>query len=214
MKINISLVPLLIFIGLTSCSDQTNNAAKLKPDTTKGLRQEGHEETSIKGILANTVTLLRNHNVDVNNDRCFAEMILYSNHAAVDMSDVLFKESKNEELKKFAKENVGKRRDEMNEMSHFLQNEPDDKSSTSKEFQDAVNSAISKMSMGTNIAENNVDILFIKSMIPLQQCAIDIAEAENRYGSHQALKIHARNIVSSGDEGITWMQDWVKKNRF
>jgi uncharacterized protein (DUF305 family) len=213
MKNKITLAAFLILVAIISCNDPTNNVTNSKPDTTKAHAKNSVEDTSINGILVNTVTLLVNHNADINNDRCFAEMILYSNHAGVDMSRILIKEGKNEELKKFANENAEKRRDQMNEMSLFLNNEPDDKSPASKDFKNAVNNAISKMNSASNVVENNIDILFIKSMIPLQQCAIDIAEAENRYGSHQTLKIHARNIVSAGQEEINWMQEWLKKNQ-
>jgi len=204
-------VTLLLIVILSSCDNQTNNTENLKiTDTAKGQKQDYNENTSIKSIMVNAVSLLRNHNVDVNNDRDFAEMMIYYNHTAIDMSNVLFNKGKNVELIKFTNESISRRKDVMNEMSTFLEREPKDESSSTKVFQDAINNAISKMRMSSNFPDKNFDNLFVKNMILHHESGIDMAEAEIKFGSHQTLKMRARNIISAEKDEIDWMQSWLK----
>lgn len=203
---------LLILTSLCSCNNGTNDATNTKtPDTANKHSQNYNEATSIEGVMTNTAKFLRNHNDDLNNDRDFAEMMIYYNHAAIDMSNILLSKGNSAELIQFARESILRRKDVIKEMDGFLQKEPEEKSSSSKDFQDAVNTAVSKLRAALNFPQGDTDNLYIQSMLVFQQAGIAIAEAELQYGSHQTLKIHTRNILSAEKEELQQLQSWLKK---
>jgi uncharacterized protein (DUF305 family) len=207
------IIMLLLLSSLTACVNQTGNNSKLKSDTAKSDVENGNEDTTIKSAFVNTVLLLRDRNDDMNNDRRFAKIMVYCNQGVLSISKVFLRKSNNEQLKKFVKARIDKRSEETAEMHLFLKSEPGEKSSTSKDFESVVNSAIFKLDTSSKTGDNKVDVLFINSVVPLLQCIVTAAEAEGMYGSHQTLKIHARNIISSKKEEISWIQEWLKKNQ-
>ncbi len=74
--------------------------------------------------------------------------------------------------------------------------------------------SMKKMDHDMNAAPmtGNADHDFAAMMIPHHQGAVDMAEAELRYGKDPVLRELARNIIADQKKEIALMQDWLKKN--
>jgi uncharacterized protein (DUF305 family) len=203
---------LLICISTSSCSNQTNSSDDSEmQDTTSEHGQSYIEDTSIKGIMITASKFLENYDADVNNDRGFAEIMIYFSHAAINMSNVFLSKGENAALIKSAQASVASRKNVIKEMNLFLQKEPKEKSSSSREFQKSVKEALSEMKRASGFQENDIDRSYVQSMIVFHQTCINITKAELRYGSHQTLKIHARNMLSAEIEELQQLQSLLNR---
>lgn len=212
MKLCFILIPLFICITVSSCSNsnQTSDSEKSdRPDTTEKHRHK--KDSSISEIINTTVELLQNHAESVNIDRRFAAIMKYFNHAAIGMANILLTKSKTDVLRKFVNEIITRRREEINEMNLFLREEPNDTSPFIKEFQKSVDESVSKMKGALGLQESGIDNLYIQCMIIFHQAVINIVEAELKYGSHQTLKIYARNILSAEAEELQQLESRFKQ---
>ncbi len=57
----------------------------------------------------------------------------------------------------------------------------------------------------------NVDVDFIRGMIPHHQGAIDMAKAELEHGTDPEARKLAEGIIKAQEAEIAWMQEWLKK---
>lgn len=74
--------------------------------------------------------------------------------------------------------------------------------------------AMTKMDRGMNAAKptGNADQDFVAMMIPHHQGAIDMAEAELKYGKDPTLRRLARNIISAQQKEIKQMRGWQSRH--
>ncbi len=80
-------------------------------------------------------------------------------------------------------------------------------SENEKRFLDANEQAMTTMMAGMHIhATGDIDADFAAMMIPHHQGAIDMAKAELQYGSNEALRRIAQEIVVEQDQEITAMR--------
>jgi len=78
---------------------------------------------------------------------------------------------------------------------------------------EATNSAMAKLSDDTSKPLiGDADHNFVTRLVPLSQAAIDIAEAELKYGADPKLKQQAARIIAAEQREITAMQAWVVKH--
>lgn len=197
---------------MTSCRNQTSDSANISiSDTSK--RNDRDKDTSFSGIINAAAMSLRNRNSNLNNDRSFAEIMINYNRTAIAMTDLLQGHLKNMAIGNFANKSIVRRKDIIKEMEQFLRDEPEAKSPFSKDFQKSVEDAASKIRSVFGFQQTDINYLYIQSMIIFYQAEMIITEAELNYGSHQTLKIHARNILSAETEELQWLQSWLKMGK-
>ncbi|BCJ91974.1 hypothetical protein IZ6_27090 [Terrihabitans soli] len=66
--------------------------------------------------------------------------------------------------------------------------------------------------MGAVKPSGNPDVDFVRMMIPHHQGAIDMAEAELKFGKDESRKALARQIIEAQTKEIAEMKDWLAKN--
>lgn len=66
--------------------------------------------------------------------------------------------------------------------------------------------------MGAVKPSGDPDVDFVRMMIPHHQGAIDMAEAELKYGKDESRKALARQIIEAQTKEIAEMKDWLAKN--
>jgi uncharacterized protein (DUF305 family) len=66
--------------------------------------------------------------------------------------------------------------------------------------------------MGAVQPSGDPDVDFVRMMIPHHQGAIDMAEAELKFGKDESRKDLARQIIEAQTREIAEMQDWLAKN--
>ena len=66
--------------------------------------------------------------------------------------------------------------------------------------------------MGAIGPSGNPDVDFVRMMIPHHQGAIDMAEAELKYGKDESRKALARQIIEAQTREIAEMKEWLAKN--
>jgi hypothetical protein len=78
---------------------------------------------------------------------------------------------------------------------------------------EAMNTAMAKLNDGTSKAlTGDADHNFIARMMPIHQAAIDLAEAEMKFGADAKLKQQAARIIAAQQHEITTMQAWLDKH--
>lgn len=211
MKRNFVLNLLLICysIGYYSCQAHTPTESGAQ-DAVSEQNQMYIEDSSINGVMDRTATFLQNQNVAVNNDKDFARIMIFYNLAAINLTNILLSKGKNDTIIKFAKKSITWRKNVIKEMELFLREEPEGKTSGAKDFQKTVNNAGSKMKGLLILHENNIDDIFIQSMIVLNQAGIALTEAVLEYGSHQTFKIYARDILFLENNQLQQFKSWLK----
>jgi uncharacterized protein (DUF305 family) len=87
--------------------------------------------------------------------------------------------------------------------------------SIAEEFMDAMDASMSKMQAGMTSAPMNgdVDHDFATMMIPHHQGAIDMAEAELRYGKDPVMRRLAQEILVDQQSEIDAMHLWLSKTQ-
>lgn len=147
-----------------------------------------------------------------NNDRDFASLIMEYYDGAIDMARLQTSHGKQKDLKEFAQSIVIGLKQELLRLSDFLKNEPAEKSSSPEKFQQKMNAALSQMNVNNGFNEPDVDHLFILLMIIHHKAGVQMLRAELDYGSHQTVKIEARNILAKQEDELRWLQSWLSKN--
>ena len=59
---------------------------------------------------------------------------------------------------------------------------------------------------------NDVDVDFVKGMIPHHQGAIDMAKIVLQYGKDVEIRKLAEGVVTAQEGEITFMKDWLARN--
>lgn len=147
-----------------------------------------------------------------NNDRDFATFIREYYDGAIDMARLQSTHGKREELKAFSQAAITGLKPELLMLSNFLNDEPVGKSSTAEAFQQAMREALNQMAADSGLREPDVDHLFAWLMMVHHKAGLQMFRAESDYGSHQTLKIEARNMLAKQVDEIKWLQSWLSKN--
>ena len=148
-----------------------------------------------------------------NNDIDFAAMMLEHHKGAVEMSKVEVDEGNNAELKGFAQKVIDDQNKEIEFMQEFIAKTPKSPSISSSDFQKALYHSMMAMMDDNTTVYNRIDEDFAAQMIPHHQSAVDMAEAYLQFGDETSLTTLCQNIISSQENEINWLKDWLAKNR-
>ncbi|OLY95662.1 DUF305 domain-containing protein [Cnuella takakiae] len=146
------------------------------------------------------------------NDRDFAFMMIEHHDAVIDIAKLQIENGDNKRLKIFSRKVIEDQVSEIEKLTRFIENEPAKRSSSAKEFQNAIREAGNVVLQDKIVQGANVDTLVAQFMLQLNVEAEQLAHAELKYGSHQTLKILARNIIGRQAEGTRWLKTWLIKN--
>ena len=148
-----------------------------------------------------------------NNDIDFAVMMVEHHKGAVEMSKVEVNQGSNTEMKAFAQKVIDDQTKEIRFMQEFILKSASTTSSTSSDFQKALNSSMMAMMSDNTTIYNDIDKDFAAQMIPHHQSAVDMAEAYLQYGQETRLKTLCQNIINSQTTEINWLREWLVKNK-
>lgn len=147
-----------------------------------------------------------------NNDRDFASLIMEYYDGAIDMARLQLSHGKEKSLKEFSQAAITGLKQELLMLTDFLKNEPSEKSPSSEKFQQAMNGALNQMTTSNKVGGPDVDHLFVLLMANHHKAGLQILRAELDYGSHQTMKIEARNMLAKQSNELKWLQTWLSKN--
>lgn len=147
-----------------------------------------------------------------NNEADFATMMIEHHKGAVAMSNVELEKGTDSTLRQFARQVVTDQSKEISFMENILLKTSKEKSATSVQFHEAVQTSMTTMMAGDTPVYNNVDKDFAAHMIPHHQSAVDMARAYLEFGKNKELTKLCENIISSQAKEIAWLKEWLQKN--
>ena len=147
-----------------------------------------------------------------NNDRDFASLMREYYDGVIDMARLQVAHGKQKELKEFSQAAIARLKQELLLLSNFLKNEPVEKSLSAEKFQQAMSNAVNQMTMSTKFSGPDVDHQYALLMINHHKAGFQMFRAELDYGSHQTMKIEARNMLAKELDELKWLQTWLSKN--
>jgi len=143
-------------------------------------------------------------------DKDFVEMMVPHHQGAIDMAQAELSYGHNEKLRAMAQEIIVTQQEDIATMQFALVNIPTSTSQFTKDegpFLALNNAAMTKMMAGMMIRPfHNVDKDFVEMMLPHHQGAIDMAQAELRYGHSEPLRGIAQEIIATQQQQIVAMQ--------
>jgi len=202
-----------------ACNSNPDNGAA-NTDSTNDTQHGAARDTSAQN-QANPVVetmsrmMLEMHHTKAtgNNDVDFAAMMMAHHKGAVEMSRVEVDKGTDAGLKVFAQKVIDDQNKEIAFMQDFLSKAPGAASSSSADFQKAMNASMMAMMNGNAPVYNNIDKDFAAQMIPHHQSAVDMAKAYLEYGQEKSLRTLCANIVDSQAKEISWLKEWLSRNK-
>lgn len=160
--------------------------------------------------MEGTVRATKSMPMTGNVDRDFANMMISHHEAGIAMSKIEQASGTHPQLRKLAAQDVAEQEKDIANMRSYLQTIPTTATANSAKAGEGMMSAMSDMSkvMQGMRSTGNQDRDFITQMIPHHDSAIDMANAELRYGRDARVKKVARGIVKSQSKDITNMKKW------
>lgn len=118
------------------------------------------------------------------NDRGLASWVREYYAGAIDMARLHLSHGKQKGLKKLSQAAITNLKQELLMLSDFLKAEPAEKSSTAERIQQAINGALSQMTMSNKFSGPDVDHLFALLIINHHKAGLQMFRAELDYGTH------------------------------
>ena len=144
-----------------------------------------------------------------NVDRDFVAMMVPHHQGAIEMAEAELRYGHNTTLRRLAQEIIVTQQEEIAQMRFDLVSMPTSPSTGSEAaaFLAQSHAAMTKMMHAMQIKPfNNVDRDFVAMMVPHHQGAIDLAEAELRYGHNLPLLGLAQEIIAIQEQQIAVMR--------
>lgn len=160
--------------------------------------------------MEGTVRATKSMPMTGNVDRDFATMMISHHEAGIAMSKIEQAGGTHAPLRKLAAQDIAAQEKDNAEMRRYLQTLPTTATPNGAKASEGMMSAMSDMNkvMQGVKSTGNQDRDFIVQMIPHHDSAIDMANAELRYGRDARVKKVARGIVKSQTKDITNMKKW------
>jgi uncharacterized protein (DUF305 family) len=174
------------------------------------------ETASTKAYALSMSTMMDGMMIDPSGkpDLDFAKGMIPHHQGAIDMAKVELEFGKDPDIKKMAEAVVAAQTGEIELMTKWLATANEKSLPLVPESVKANQQAMNTMMAGMMVTySGNADVDFVTGMIPHHQGAIDMAKIELQYGKDATLQKLAGDIVKAQEGEITFMQDWLKKQR-
>ncbi len=214
---------IFLLTALTAALFSCNNREDSHTVTTKADEHAGHDIApdttmnagmdAVSATMANMMREMHMTKPTGNNDVDFAAMMMAHHKGAVEMSKVAIAQGSNAEIKDFAQKVIDDQNKEISFMQEFIAGAPATASPDAADFQKALNESMMAMMNDSSAVQNNIDKDFAAQMIPHHQSAVDMANAYLKYGKEPKLVTLCKNIVGSQTKEISWLKDWLNKNK-
>lgn len=211
-KIILSLAVLLL---IQSCSE---NQKKTQNETVTATEQtqapvSGENQTAqpneILKEMQEMMDEMHSKTFSGNNDEDYAEMMSDHHDAAVEMSEILIRNGKDEELKNFAGNVIKTQEKEIKMMDRF--DNLTERSANSAEFQKELKATMAPMMNSSVPVHNDVDRDYAEQMIPHHQSAVEMAKVYKKFGKQPELLKLSDDIIATQQKEIEFLKQWLSK---
>lgn len=200
---------------LQACSEnpkktetETNSATEQVQNNGSGSNMPA-QQNEILQEMQDMMDEMHSKTLSGNNDEDFAEMMSDHHDGAVEMSEILIRKGKDEELKNFARQVIKTQQQEMKLMDRF--DNLKDQSANSAEFQRELMATMAPM-MNTGLpVHNDVDRDYAEQMIPHHQSAVEMAKVYKKYGKQPELLKLSDNIIATQQKEIEFLKQWLSR---
>ncbi|WP_367103253.1 DUF305 domain-containing protein [uncultured Psychrobacter sp.] len=146
-------------------------------------------------------------------DVAFAHGMLGHHVGAVDMAKIQLKYGTDAEMRQLAQEIIDAQQSEIEQMQGWLDNNPDaaEPSADTKAMQQAYSGGMDAMhgEMMLGIADPDPDMAFARGMLPHHVGAVDMAEAQLKYGKDAEMRELAQQVIDAQQAEIEQMRNWI-----
>lgn len=195
--------PLLIAAAMLMSCSKNNDTVQPRSKTSTSLTAGKNEMVELMDKMMDD---MHSGKSTGNVDADFAKMMIAHHKGAVEMSELLLKKGKDQQMLKLAEDIKSAQQPEIGEMQKHIN--ADEQNST-PEFQQALHGSMSSMMSNKSADYGNIDLDFAAQMIPHHQSAVDMANVYLKYGKTAGLLELCKNIVTTQTAEIKQMQQWL-----
>lgn len=171
-----------------------------------------HDKNQMMTIMHQMMDKMNAMQMSKDPDNDFAMMMMMHHQGAIDMANAELKDGKDATLKEIAQMMITAQTQEIAQLDAFLQghqahlNVP--------EFDAKMMMGMEKMGRNADlqIINGNTDHDFAMLMIGHHQSAIEMAQMELDYGTHEEMKTMASKIIEEQQKEIKDLQEWLLAN--
>jgi len=186
-------------------------AAACKKDTDTVKVQE-HDKNQMMTIMHQMMDKMDAMMMTKDPDNDFAMMMMMHHQGAIDMANAELKDGKDATIKKIAQMMITAQTQEIAQLTTFLQGHAPHLDVP--EFDNKMMVGMEKMGRNADlqIINGNTDHDFAMLMISHHQSAIEMAQMELDYGTHEDIKTMASKIIEDQQKEIKDLQEWLLAN--
>lgn len=195
----LSLLGLLIFAQACSKDDDK-------------ITIQEHDKNQMMTIMHQMMDKMNAMQMTKDPDNDFAMMMMMHHQGAIDMANAELKDGKDVTLKEIAQMMITAQTQEIAQLDAFLQGHP--AHLNVPEFDAKMMMGMEKMGRNADlqIINGNTDHDFAMLMIGHHQSAIEMAQMELDYGTHEEMKTMASKIIEDQQKEIKDLQEWLLAN--
>ena len=195
----LSLLGLLIFAQACSKDDDK-------------ITIQEHDKNQMMTIMHQMMDKMNAMQMTKDPDNDFAMMMMMHHQGAIDMANAELKNGKDATLKEIAQMMITAQTQEIAQLDAFLQGHP--AHLNVPEFDAKMMMGMEKMGRNADlqIINGNTDHDFAMLMIGHHQSAIEMAQMELDYGTHEDMKTMASKIIEDQQKEIKDLQEWLLAN--
>lgn len=195
----LSLLGLLIFAQACSKDDDK-------------ITIQEHDKNQMMTIMHQMMDKMNAMQMTKDPDNDFAMMMMMHHQGAIDMANAELKDGKDVTLKEIAQMMITAQTQEIAQLDAFLQGHPTHLNVP--EFDAKMMMGMEKMGRNADlqIINGNTDHDFAMLMIGHHQSAIEMAQMELDYGTHEEMKTMASKIIEDQQKEIKDLQEWLLAN--
>ena len=195
----LSLLGLLIFAQACSKDDDK-------------ITIQEHDKNQMMTIMHQMMDKMNAMQMTKDPDNDFAMMMMMHHQGAIDMANAELKDGKDVTLKEIAQMMITAQTQEIAQLDAFLQGHP--AHLNVPEFDSKMMMGMEKMGRNADlqIINGNTDHDFAMLMIGHHQSAIEMAQMELDYGTHEEMKTMASKIIEDQQKEIKDLQEWLLAN--
>ncbi|MBC7446620.1 MAG: DUF305 domain-containing protein [Hymenobacteraceae bacterium] len=201
----------LLTLGLlaTSCKKDNDDPEP----TVKGLKTEAHDDNRMMDIMHENMLLMDAVPMTMDPDNDFALMMRVHHQGAIDMANEEKSRGDNAEMKAIAGRVIVAQTAEIAEMTSFLAAHNAHRHVMA--FDTAARLAMERMdrAQDTRPLTGDTDQDFAQLMTDHHQSAIEMAQAELKYGHEAQMLAMAQKMIEDQLLEIAELQEWLKVNK-